>query len=134
MNATYCLAAATVFVLLAGCSDGNVNEPRGNAIGDRHKDFMRVVEYARKLPNGTHKATTLPPVFQLKNLLRVYVDRGKAYALEFPSEALDSDPVYIYIDGSVPDPESVARALANDNGWRFERKLDEPRWYFAHGQ
>jgi hypothetical protein len=125
---------------LAACSGGpytpkdNVNAPRGNAIGDRHPDFMRVVAHARTLPTGRHDSSILPPELQLKNLLTVYVDKRKAYALEFPSISLDSNPIYVFVEDSVQDPEGVVKAMCGDHvSWYFSRQLDEPGWYYVHG-
>lgn len=128
------LAAATgVFVSCAG-GGGNVNTPQRNAIGDRHAHFMRVVAHAKTLPPGRHPYTELPPELRLKNLLTVHVDPRKAYALEFPSHPIDSNPIYVFVEEGVPDPEGVVRAMCSERGaWHFSRQLDEPGWYYAHG-
>ena len=95
---------------------------------------MRVIEHAKTLPAGEHNASTLPPALRLKNLLAVYVGH-KVYALEFPSIPIDSNPIYVYVDESVPDPETVARAFAAEHmDWLFQHKLDEPGWYYVYGQ
>jgi hypothetical protein len=120
-------------IACAGCGI-NVNRPSGNAIGSRHRDFMRVVAYAKTLPVGMYERSTFPPEARIKNLLAIYVDRRKAYALEFPSEPIDSNPIYVYVEEDVPDPESVVRSMCDDKGgWRFARKLDERGWYYVYG-
>jgi hypothetical protein len=123
-------------ILAAGCGGGggNVNAPRGNAIGDRHHDFMRVIAHAKTLPPGDYTPANLPPELRLKNLLTLYVGRPGVYALEFPSHPIDSDPIYVFVEEGVPDPEGAVRALCRDHAaWRFGRKLDEPGWYYLHG-
>ncbi len=132
--ATGCLIAVVAALFVAcGGGGGNVNAPRGNAIGGRHTDFMRVIAHAKTLPAGMHDASTLPPGLQIKNLLAVYVDGRKACALEFPSQPIDSNPIYVYVEEGVPDPEDVARAMCSEHGWGFAQRLDDPGWYYAHG-
>jgi hypothetical protein len=131
-----CCLVAVVAPLFVACGGGggNVNAPRGNAIGDRYPDFMRVVAHAKTLPTGMHYASTLPPELQIKNLLAVYVDARGAYALEFPSIPIDSNPIYVFVEEGAPDPEGVVRAMCSEHGaWHFARKLDEPGWYYVYG-
>jgi hypothetical protein len=133
-KATGCLVVVVAALFVAcGGGGGNVNAPRGNSIGDRYPDFMRVVAYAKTMPIGMHYSSTLPPGLQIKNLLTVYVDGRNAYALEFPSVPIDSNPIYVYVEDGVPDPEGVVRAMCSDHGWGFAQRLDEPGWYYAHG-
>ena len=135
-TAGYLLIVA-VMAPVVGCEGGgNVNRPRGNAIGDRHADFMRVVAHARTLPAGDHSALNLPPDVQIKNLLAVHVEPGKVYALEFPSHPIDSNPIYVFVEPGISDtdPEAVARAIVAEHGsWSFRRRLDEPGWYYVAG-
>jgi hypothetical protein len=128
-----CCLATLLTVLFAACGGGgNVNYPRGNAIGERHTDFMRVVARAKTLSVGRHDRSTLPADMWIKNLKAVYVDKRKAYALEFPSEPIDCNPIFVFVEEGVPDPEAVVRAMCADHGnWRFSRRLDEPGWYFV---
>jgi hypothetical protein len=108
--------------------------PKGNAIGDRHRDFMRVIAHAKTLQPGSYPRSRLPDELQLKGLLWVHVDARKAYALEFPSHPIDSNPIYIFVDESVPDPEGVIRAMCQDHRvWHTLKKLDELSWYFVFG-
>jgi hypothetical protein len=112
----------------------NVNAPDGNSIVDRYEDFMKVVAHARTMHAGAYSWRALPPELQLKNLLTVYVDRRKVYALEFPSHPVDSNPIYVFVDEDVPDPEGVVRAVCSDHQiWRLARKLDEKGWYLVYG-
>jgi hypothetical protein len=99
-----------------------------------YQDFMKVVAYAKTLPAGGYDSADLPPELRLKNLLMVYVGSRRAYALEFPSVPIDSNPIYIFVDQETPDRESVARALCTDHGWKFEMKLDEQGWFYACGR
>ncbi|HVK16247.1 MAG TPA: hypothetical protein VM533_04810 [Fimbriiglobus sp.] len=77
---------------------------------------------------------SLPSELQLKNLVRVYVDKRRAYALEIPSHPIDSNPIFVFADDSVPNSEGVVRAMCAEKGaWRFSRKLDEAGWYYVNG-
>ncbi len=125
-----------VLAALTGCIDGggNFNRPRGNAIGERHADFMRVVSHLKTLPPGKYDSSSLPVELRLKNLWAVYAHDNKAYGLRFPSHPIDSDPIYVFVEEDVPDPESVVRAVVAEHAaWSFGRKLDEPGWYYVHG-
>lgn len=129
---------AGAIAVVCGCAPagggGNVNAPKGNAIGDRHADFMRVVAHARTLPPGEHSSSDLPPELRIKNLITVHVGDGRVYALEFPSIPIDSDPIYVFVDAAAPDPEALVRAwCAKKPVWQFSRKLDEPGWYYVNG-
>jgi hypothetical protein len=130
-----CLVPAMVGVLVVSCGGGggNVNAPKGNAIGERHEDFMKVVGHAKLLPAGYYDSSQLPAELRLKNLLCVYVDKRGASALEFPSIPIDSSPIYLFVEHDVPDPEGVVRAVCNDHGWQFGMKLDEEGWYYIYG-
>ena len=104
------IAGLSVLFVSCGGGESNVNAPKGSAIGDRYQDFMKVVAHAKTLPAGSYDSPDLPPELRLKNLIQVYVDRRRAYALEFPSIPIDSNPIYIFVDQETPDLEGVARA------------------------
>src|SRR4051794_19636674 len=126
------LVVSALSVACGGC--GNVNAPRGNKIGERHADFMRVVAHAKTLRRGRHDCSTLPPELRIKNLLAVHVGSRKVYALEFPSTPMDCNPIYVFVEEGVPDPEGAARGMCGEQvGWYFSRRLDEPGWYYASG-
>jgi hypothetical protein len=130
MRHTHLAVFAVLMAVVCGCSPPG----GGNAIGDRHGDFMRVVAHAKTLPEGMHDYTSLPSELQLKNLVRVYVDKRKAYALEFPSHPIDSNPIFVFVDDSALNPEGVVRAMCAEKGaWRFSRKLDEAGWFYVNG-
>jgi hypothetical protein len=136
-SSRYLIMLMLLFAAVAcGCGGGgNVNAPRGNSVGsDRIDGFAKVIEFARTLPEGEHYASDLPHETQLKNLLSVYVGNGKVFALEFPSVPIDSNPIYIFVDGSVPNPDTVAGEFCRKNSvWHGLKKLDEPGWYFVFG-
>jgi hypothetical protein len=133
MRSRFAVVVGSALFVACGGGGGNVNAPQGNKIGERHADSMRVVAHAKTLPPGRHNCSTLPPELQIKNLLAVHVDSRKVYALEFPSIPIDRNPVYVFVEEGVPDAEGTVRGMCREEGWVFERRLDEPRWYFVYG-
>ncbi len=129
------LVLPVLFTSLACGGGGNGNAPGGNSVGaDRIGDFKKVIDHARTLPEGQHYALDLPPDMRINNLLSVHVGKEKVFALEFPSHPIDSNPIYIFVDESVPNPDAVVAEFCQAHtAWHQLKKLVEPGWYFAFG-
>lgn len=116
-----------------GCQNENRHAPRLDTIGeDKIVAFSKAVEIARTLPDGDYDHTSIPKDFPIA-ADHFYVRRTQGFAFRFPSLPLETDPVYVFVEPDVNDPEKWVRDFIQSRGWRYGRKLDIPGWHYVHG-
>lgn len=119
------------------CSGGrHVSDPRGNSVGeDRIGEFKKVIDCARRLPRGRYLALDLPQHVQIDNLLGIEVYEEDKYALWFKSPTRGYNPIYVFIEDSVRDPDAIVSKMEwMHKSWHCAKKLDEPGWYYVRGE
>ncbi len=129
---------ACIFILVGlfvACGS-NPHRPRDNSVGqDRIEQFNRAAEWVLAHTVSGTLSMELPKELKPDGCIRVHVaNKGRAVAFEFPSEPIDSNPIYIFVAASEPAPGDVVEQFVRDNThWHGQRKLDEPGWYLAYG-
>lgn len=122
--------ARPVVVLIAmsvsGCQDSEQA---------RIDQLEKILPHVRTMPEGKHPAYSLPPEVRLPRLNWIVVDHRGRYAFEFSSEmTIDANPAYVFVDSTLADPESHAKAICKTSALAFSGSIPRPGWYRAHGQ
>lgn len=100
----------------------------------RLNEFERLLPYARSVSERMVYSRELPPESQPALPFTLYATDGRAFGFEVSSGvSIDRNPLYIFVEPSVENPDELIDHLCKDRRWGNWRKLSRPGWYLAWG-